>query len=246
MNAVRNEWDGVPEGNSRRDCEDGRAPDTSSPSAGLAIDAPPAPLTTGQRAVRGLDLLPELRRLHPHLTVQKLSELAGQMVGSSATNIHYAKSVKKRDPETYALIVNGSLHVAEAYERMRKRPQAKPAKTQPRAKRLADIARLASDGNGSDQIADAIGLSRERVRELARTAGIRLADAVTGHRPGLNIHRVVEETVSTLEGLALGLRTIDGARLECDTDEARQWVKSIDASLRVIGRVRKILRGSYE
>lgn len=201
-------------------------------------------LTTGQRAGLGAELLPEYQK--QGLNVHEATVLAAATVASSATNIHYAKAVKARDPALYRLIQEGTLNVAQAYRRMKNRPQAKPLKAQPLAQRLADIARLASEGNASDQIAEAIGLGPERVRELANKAGIRLADVVTGHRPKLNIHRVIEETVSTLEGLALGLRTIDGARLDCEAEEARQWVNSIDASLRVIGRVRKILRSSYE
>lgn len=203
-------------------------------------------LTPGQRAALAAEMLPQLQ--NQGLSVRAATALAAACACSSATNIHYAKTAKARDPALYRLIQDGTLNATEAYRRIKERPPIKPKglKAQPLAQRLADIARLASEGNASDQIAEAIDLSQERVRELANKAGIRLADVVTGHRPKLKIHRVIEETVSTLEGLALGLRTIDGARLECEAEEARQWVNSIDASLRVIGRVRKILRRSYE
>lgn len=223
-------------------------------------------LTNAQRSAIGVEMLPALKEearkrqlanLRRGTTApvppapgerdkkRKLTEAVGEaarIVGASGTNIQIAKAVKERDPATFQLLKSGEINVTEAYRRVQ---QLKPPRNQPKERRHADIRRLANEGNRSSQIAEQLGISAEHVRTLAHGAGIKLVDDLLGHTYRINVHRVIEETVSTLEGLALGLKTVDGARLECRPDEAQEWVKSIDASWRVIGRLRKILRGHF-
>lgn len=220
-------------------------------------------LTNGQRSAIGVEMLPALHEeakkrqvgglrrgvnlpvpanLREREPQREAVETAAAIVGASATNIRYARAVKDRDPGTFEKIKTGELNVWGAYQRVKDTAPSVPARCQPKAVRVAAIRKLAQDGNRSAQISAALHISQERVNELAREANIRLPDALIGHKPAIKVHRVLEETVSTLEGLALGLRTVSGQRFECDSKEASEWLQSIDASLRIINKVRKYLR----
>jgi hypothetical protein len=167
-------------------------------------------------------------------------DAAGRIVGTSGTSVQRAKAIKAADPEAFEKIKQGLLKIGPVYAEI-KRKEGAP-RYQPREVRQEEIRRLAKEGNRSDQIAQALKISEQQVRRLARLGGIGLPDATIGHVAKINSRRVVEESISTLEGVALGLRTINGARLECSPSEAAEWVKSIDASIRVISKLRKILR----
>ena len=219
-------------------------------------------LSNGQRSAIGAEMLPALeaeahaRRVATLKRGQEIpvrSELderedgrasihAARIVGASATNIGYAKAIRERDPETFARVKSGELNVATAYRLMKAKTDIPPPRNQPREVRIAEIRKLAQEGNRRAQIAECLHLSEERVSELASAGEIVLPDAVLGRTPKIRAHHVIEETVSTLEGLALGLRAIDRVSFPCTAQEALEWVKSIDASLRVIHRVRKQLR----
>jgi hypothetical protein len=169
---------------------------------------------------------------------------AGRIVGTSGSSVQRAKAVKAADPEAFEKIKQGVLRIGPAYNEMRRK--AGGPKSQPREVRQEDIRRLAKEGNRSEQIADALHISGEQVRKLARLGGIPLPDLTIGHAAKISARRVVVESVSTLEGVALGLKTITGARLQCSREEAIEWVKSIDASVRIVGKLRRLLRGFYE
>lgn len=221
-------------------------------------------LTNGQRAAIGVEMLPALREeakqrqlagLKRGLVIpvppavgerdtkkQEAVEAAAQIVKASATNIQYAKAVRERDPEVFDRLKRGELNVFTAYRHVKEKPA--PAQRLPRALRLADIRRLAAEGNRAMQIGKAIGLSPQRVSELAHAAGITLPDAISGigRSRHLNARRAIEGTVSGLEGLALGLREIEGLEVEAAPHEAKDWAQSIEASLRPISRLKKLLK----
>jgi len=219
-------------------------------------------LSNGQRSAIGAEMLPALeaeahqRRLatlrrgtdvpvRPALDERedgRAAVHAARIVGASATNIGYAKAIRERSPEIFARVKTGELNVATAYRLVKESPVARPARNQPREVRIAEIRKLALEGNRRAQIAERLNLSEERVSELATAGEIVLPDAVIGRTPKIKAHQVIEETVSTLEGLTLGLRAIDRVRFECTKEEALEWATSIDASLRVINRVRKQLK----
>jgi len=224
-------------------------------------------LSNGQRAAIGVEMLPALREeakqrqlagLKRGLVIpvpptvgeraskkQEAVEAAAQIVKASATNIQYAKAVQERAPEIFQQLKRGELNVFTAYRRAQGKPaQAPSAQRLPRDVRLADIRRLAAEGNRAMQIGKAIGLSSHRVSELAHKAGIALPDAISGIGKSrhLNARRAIEGTVSTLEGLALGLREIEGLLIEAAPDEAKDWAQSIEASLRPIKALKRTLK----
>lgn len=198
---------------------------------------------------RGNSVLPPMEERAPASPRRRPRSVdeAARIVNAGATNISYAHSVMERDPALFQKIKAGEVNVKEAYLQVRGRAPAKPqshvSRGAPRERRIADIRRLAQEGNRMEQIAAQLGISEKRVSLIAHAAGITLADASFLRSHKIRAHRVIEETVSSLEGLALGLRTVAGLRLEFDPAETTEWVKSIDASMRVINRLRKYLRG---
>lgn len=220
-------------------------------------------LTHGQKAAIAVDMLPALTEeaKQRQLAGLKKGQLpvipsvgergtpatdeAGAIVGISGSSVQQAKALKERDPAAFEKLKAGLLRVGPAYDALQVKVQkgiAKPARGRPVAERVEEVRQLAKEGNRRDQIAEALDLSPERVSYIARRGGITLADAAIGHHARINIRRVIEESVSTLEGVALGLKTINGARVECEVEEASEWVKSIDASMRIISKLKKALR----
>lgn len=221
-------------------------------------------LTHGQRSAIAVEMLPELQQeakkrqltgLRRGATLpvppnwgergKRRSEAvdeAARIVGSSGTSVQRAKAIKVDDPAAFEQVKLGVLNLSRAYDEMKLKVDKAP-RSQPIAIRQEHIRRLAKEGNRSGQIAEALNLSDQQVRRLARLGNIVLPDINLGHVKKVNVRRVIEESVSTLEGVALGLKTVDGGRVECLPDEAAEWVKSIDASMRIIAKLRKSLRG---
>lgn len=227
-------------------------------------------LSNAQRAAIGVEMLPALREEAKKRQLAGLKrglvipvppilgerdrrakkgeavEAAAAIVGASATNIQNAKAVKERDPEVFEELKRGALKVNQAYRRVRDKPRPAPQGVQrlPREKRLADIRRLAGEGYRVAQIAQAIGLSQRRTSQMAHEARIAVVDAISGigKTRHLNARRAVEETVITLEGLALGLREIEGLEINAAPHEAKEWAQSITASMRLISALNRHLK----
>src|SRR6185437_2487938 len=69
----------------------------------------------------------------------------------------------------------------------------------PRAERTKEIAALAKTGHRAGQIADELGITEERVREIARADGISLPDHHIGKRAKIDPVRVLTETISGVD-----------------------------------------------
>ncbi len=180
----------------------------------------PSHYTLGQRAAVGVEMLPALQQAAREQSLSNpvlpgapkprgrrpdSTELAAVLVRVGATTIHYAKKVLEQDAHLFDRIKKGELTVGQAYRLVNGKQAHRRSGSQPREKRVSDIRQLASEENRADQIASMIGISTERVRELAHSAAITLPDNLLGKRPKIKAQRVIEETVSTLEGL--GTRT---------------------------------------
>lgn len=224
-------------------------------------------LTHGQKAAIAVEMMPTLEeesrvrqfaglrrgtmpgitpaRNRPRSERTDTAAHAASIVGVSATSVSEARAVKNKDPQTFEQIKLGVLKVGPAYHELRAKGivGAQVGRAQPLALRIEAIRRLAKDGNRSQQIAEEIGISPEHVRELARKGSVVLPDQALGHATRIDMRRVIEQSVGTLEGIALGLKTVNGARVECAPHEAQEWVKSIAASMRIIGQLKKTLRG---
>jgi len=103
------------------------------------------------------------------------------------------------------------------------------------ARRRELIGQFAATGMSSQQIGDRLGISDDRVRQVARGRGIDIrADAVLGRTRRLDPNRIVRETVHALEGLAMGVELADPAGL--DPAEAAEWAASMTRSIRTLSK----------
>lgn len=110
-----------------------------------------------------------------------------------------------------------------------------------RAAKADLLEELAAQGFTSRQMCKALGLSRDdQVRALAREFGIEIpADRTVLGTRRIDSDRVVENTATALEGLAMGIESIDLAGV--DSAIASQWADSLTDSMRVLNRfVRQI------
>jgi DNA-binding NarL/FixJ family response regulator len=110
-------------------------------------------------------------------------------------------------------------------------------------KRLQKIRKLAQRGMTSRQIGQEIGQRHQYVRELAHDAKIDIpADRMVGKSSRRVKHgRIAQQTVSALEGMAMGLEMFDPDELE-DRQYVADWVISLGNSLRVLNRFHKQLK----
>lgn len=97
------------------------------------------------------------------------------------------------------------------------------------------IADLAARGYSSRQIADHAGVNAERVRDIAREYKVEIpADNTMGRTRHHDSNRISQETVSALEGLAIGAQLVNYDHL--NREQAAQWATSLTDSLRVLNR----------
>ena len=103
------------------------------------------------------------------------------------------------------------------------------------ARRRELIGEFAASGMSSRQIGERLGISDDRVRQVAREHDIDIrADAVLGRARRLDPNRIVRETVHALEGLAMGIDLADPAGL--DPAEAAEWAASMTRSIRMLSK----------
>ena len=96
------------------------------------------------------------------------------------------------------------------------------------------IGELAGHGMTSRQIAARLGVSDQRVRQIARQHQITIrADQVAGRRR-LDSARIAREAVHALEGLAMSVQLAD--LTEIDPALVPEWTGSLARSLRALGR----------
>lgn len=109
------------------------------------------------------------------------------------------------------------------------------------ARRAELIGRWAGEGSTSRQIAGLLGIRDDAVRRIARDHAISIrADEVVGRTRRTDSNRIVRETASALEGLAMGAELVNPSDL--DKAEVPGWVGSITASLRALSQLAKTLK----
>lgn len=103
--------------------------------------------------------------------------------------------------------------------------------------RLEEIRELADQGYSSQQIAARLGATDEYIRRLSRTNGIEIrADKLLGRtRKTIDQHRIVSETVTSLEGMVMALDFLDVTQID-DLSEIDYWVTSLSSSLRSLNQ----------
>lgn len=118
-----------------------------------------------------------------------------------------------------------------------KEPVPEPADRSPAAAQARRdlIAKLGEERFTSGQIAGRLGISHQRVREIARQHEIPIpADAVVRRTRRFDSTRIVRETADALEGMVMAVELADPADL--DPADAAEWAAVIARSARVLSR----------
>lgn len=111
----------------------------------------------------------------------------------------------------------------------------------PRRRKAERIAELAADGVSSRQMAEALGISDETIRNIAREFDVEIpADKIIARTRRPDSNRIVTQTVDTLSSLVLGLDLVDYD--DIDLTEVGQWVTSMDESFRALNRFKNQLK----
>lgn len=112
------------------------------------------------------------------------------------------------------------------------------------AGRVAKAKEMAASGHTSRQIAEAIGLTGGGFTNLKAKYDIEVpADAVVGRARHHDSDRIVNETVSTLAGLVMGLDLVgDPREADLDLEQIDDWATSLSDSLRLLNRFSKQLK----
>lgn len=169
----------------------------------------------------------------------------GAAVGMSGVTYTRAKAVveaAESDPEKFGHLVEAmdEKSVNAAYQELKQARDAEgEPKNKPAATRAEEIRGLVVEGYNSGQIAERLGISKQRVRELARQHDIVLPDAGRSRR--VDPRRVIETTVTGLEGYVQGLESINGHMDGVTIDDATAWSGSLDKSLKALRGLKKRL-----
>jgi hypothetical protein len=120
-------------------------------------------------------------------------------------------------------------------------PEPRDRSSAAAARRAELIGRWAGEGSTSRQIAGLLGIRDDAVRRIAREHAICIrADEIVGRTRRPDSNRIVRETASALEGLAMGAELVNPSDL--DKAEVPGWAGSITASLRALSQLAKTLK----
>jgi len=200
----------------------------------VSHDAKPVPLpekvtgTDGKQQPRKKkrwtsgDLLALLLEFEGGATRQQLADEHGVGVGQIAAQLTAARKLRSQQGGPALTSTLG------------KSPDAVAA-------REAKCREMAEAGHTSRQIAAALGVHIQTVKETARRIGVTIAaDAVAGNTRRIDSNRIVGETVHTLEGAVMGASLVDFDDL--DRDQIAGWVTSLNDSLRSLNQLNKRLK----
>lgn len=166
---------------------------------------------------------------------------AAAAVGTSPASVKRAKALKDHAPDLLDQVKQGDMTVTAA-ERLlaarKKHPVDPPRK--PVTERVDEIRDLAATGHTSAQIGARLNAGPEHIRNIAREHDIKLPDAVIGRVRKLDPVRISRETVSALEGLAMGVSLLDPEDFQSLTVADREeWATSLKTSMRSLNRFMK-------
>lgn len=220
-------------------------------------------LSESQRATIGHKMLPELREeakkrmAHGETAPGKRPasidagrssrptravDQAAEKVGVGSATVNRVDYVYKRDPELYRQIETGEITATKAVSTIKERDNPEPKKADP-GERADQVRDMAAQGYISSQIASALGVGVQHVRNIASEHGIDIHDRKgrAGGAHKIKPERVVSETVNGLDGYVLGVRALGGSLEGISPDDAREWAASIAESLKTIKKLQKQL-----
>ena len=252
----------------------------------MKLDIERRQLTGTARAVLGAQLVDTLP-----VAPGRRALRAAAIVGSSEANINRARRIKRLDPALFARVETGEVTLSAAAVSLQGEPRSAARNAQraahiaelarrgasslvigealgitaervwqiakrfgislpkarnfsPADERVAEIARLAKDGNRVDQIAAALGLSESHVRRLATNHAIPLIDRVLGNTHRFKARKTIDNVVQGLAGEVVVIEAIKAAPFpDYDDTEREQLVESLTRSMRALQWLLKELRG---
>ena len=120
--------------------------------------------------------------------------------------------------------------------------QQSPATRDDRAR---EIERLAGLGYSSRQIAPKLGITEDTLRIIVRDYGLTIgADHHVKRTRLADTNRIIEQSVSALEGITLGLDLIDPAAI--DPERAQTWADSLTQSIAALSKARRQIKESIQ
>jgi len=126
-------------------------------------------------------------------------------VGAKIQNERQARELTRLQPEDIQRVASEiDLSTATATE-VKKVVANLVTPTASNRKPKAELRTLAAQGYRDSQIAKELGISTDRVRELATEGEIKL---LLGHRRAIDVNRVMNETIVAVEGLSATLELI--------------------------------------
>lgn len=186
----------------------------------------------------------------------KAAEIAADSVGVGRASVERLKRVKTVSEETFEQVRNGEKSIREAEREvtpvfkpgvMKNLEKAKANNPAPNSQdgidaRVARAREMAAQGYTSRQIAADIGFASVNSFGNFRTKhGIDVpADKVTGRSRHHDSNRIVGETVSTLEGLVMGIGLADVSEL--DPEQIDGWVDSFTDSIKALTKFRNQMK----
>jgi hypothetical protein len=201
---------------------------------GALLPPPPTPQESGARkgdiTIQPSDLSPQQRgqfrkmAAHPEIVDEVI---AGSTDDAPASRRKVLNAIDDAKRET-GLDVIGKLK----HESMKAK----------RDERFATVERMSAEGSTSRQIAAHLGITTVGLADWRKRHGVPAppADAVVGKTHRHDSNRIVRESVSTLEGVVLGLGLADLADL--DPALIDDWATSLSDSLRLLNRFHKQLK----
>jgi hypothetical protein len=111
----------------------------------------------------------------------------------------------------------------------------------PALERVEQIRQLAGEGHQDTQIAQKLGISAKRVRELARQAGIRVTFGE--RRRAIDINRVMEETCNSCLAISSTIDLLEDRTEQLDKSRTEGWIESLRQSATAINEIIGKLQG---
>jgi len=122
-----------------------------------------------------------------------------------------------------------------------KRYPAKKKSAMTKDEKVEKIGELSAKGFIASQIAEEIGISRDRVVHIAKEAAIKLPDSIMGRTRRIDVNRIISETVKEAESFGVGLELIDGRLDSIDISRINGWILSLRGSIRAVNRLIRTL-----
>lgn len=172
----------------------------------------------------------------------------GELMGKTGTEGIYAMS-DGVSPEVFEEALEearGEDNLSRANVARKVRSARTPAAVPSTRETRADlIEELAAQGYSSRQMPAKVGVTEETVRQIARDFDIEIpADRSVNRTRRMDSTRIVTQTATALEGLAMGIDLIDYASL--DPVEVGQWIDSLTTSVNALSKALKKIKESIQ